>query len=151
MSQRHKIELLVTERNCQEFGEDESPSKMAEKRDRERESLVLPHRHSALFCPRLEQGEQHGNVLASPHRKRLGVERAWRQTSSHREVPRGELGGCLSSGFGSCCSQGVKFKLRVNCSFLAKMSITSCAFQPLPSSLKENNSSHRSRALKKPT
>lgn len=44
MSQQHKTELLVTERNCQEFGEDESPSKMVEKRQ---------HLFSFLFVSQL--------------------------------------------------------------------------------------------------
>jgi len=46
------IELLVTERTCLEFGEDESPSKMA-RRERETELLILSLLyHSAHFCPR---------------------------------------------------------------------------------------------------
>lgn len=51
MSQQRKTELLVTARNCQEFGEDESPSKMAEKRNREKTSCPFPLSFSSFFVP----------------------------------------------------------------------------------------------------
>ena len=49
MSQQGMIELLVTERNCQEFGEDESPSKMA-RRERETELETMHFSCKATEC-----------------------------------------------------------------------------------------------------
>lgn len=72
MSQQREIELLVTERKiARNLGEDESPSKMAEKRKRER-ILSFLFAIQLILCPRFEQGGQRGNFLASPHRKELG-------------------------------------------------------------------------------
>lgn len=49
MSQKHKIEVLVTERNCPEFGEGESPSKIAEKRNRETTSCPFSSSSCSSF------------------------------------------------------------------------------------------------------
>lgn len=125
MSQQGMIELLVTERNCQEFGEDESPSKMA-RRERETELLVLslPY-HSAHFCPRFH--------IWSTLRTCLTLQKlpSWSVMNRAGRVPI--LTSCppyATLNFGSQCSQGVKFAFG-----LTAVSLRYCLSSPVPLSL----------------
>lgn len=64
MSQQGMIELLVTERNCQEFGEDESPSKMA-RRERDRTSRPFSSLSFSSFLSQVPHMKYLENLLDS--------------------------------------------------------------------------------------
>lgn len=131
MSQKHKIELLVTERNCQEFGEGESPSKIAEMRNTETTSCPFSLCLSAhFFYPALSKEQNMGIflklpigrslVLAFTHKDDLGDEQSWCWTSSLCGATCSELGSApphvlqhTELVFGSPCSQGVQFNSRL--------------------------------------
>lgn len=127
MNQQREPELLVTERNCQEFGKGESPSQTAGKgTSRPFSSLAF-----SSFLP------QNLLVQSSLEPEKLPAG-GHKQEGARPHVPQGFR-----------CSQGVKFN-----SGLTVASSQSCLLSPEPLSLflaRENNSLHRSQMLKEPT
>lgn len=136
MSQQHKAELLVTERNCQEFGEDESPSKMAEKQTQNLLSFLFVIQ--VMFVP---GSSKKGIFLHLPVGKKLNVLGAGPAPSMKPHTASLE-GACPRAATHKAwlwllMSPASSIQLGVNCSFLAKLSVTSCTSQSLPYSLKK--------------